>query len=140
MGGQFSKTISGGQRKRLSVALELISDPQCIVLDEPTSGLDSYNALNLIKIFKKLCAKQGKIIIATIHQPSSMMFHEMDKLLLLHQGTSIYFGSADKIVPYMKYLQINVDERMNPADFFMLEISKYKGQKYSYTSPMNSEN
>ncbi len=73
MGGQFRKSISGGQRKRVAIGVELLADPSCLVLDEPTSGLDSNNSTKIIRILKSL-AKDGRVIIATIHQPSSLMF------------------------------------------------------------------
>ena len=75
MGGEFSKTISGGQRKRVAIGVELLSDPICMILDEPTSGLDSSISLKLLRLMKKI-ANEGKIIITTIHQPSTLMFND----------------------------------------------------------------
>jgi ATP-binding cassette, subfamily G (WHITE), eye pigment precursor transporter len=65
------KTISGGERKRTAIGVELITDPSMILLDEPTSGLDSFMAKSICKLLQKLAHKQGKTIISTIHQPSS---------------------------------------------------------------------
>lgn len=72
-----------------------------------------------MKILKKL-AEDGRVIIATIHQPSTLMFQEMDKLMLLGKGKTLYMGPAKEIVPYMKSIGIQVNLHMNPADFFML--------------------
>jgi len=69
----MKKTISGGERKRTAIGVELITDPSLILLDEPTSGLDSFKALQIVKLLKKL-ADQGKTVISTIHQPSSESF------------------------------------------------------------------
>lgn len=77
-------------------------------------------------ILRKLAQEDNKIIISTIHQPSSRMFHEMDKLFLLNLGSTVYFGPSDFIVPYMEGIGVKIDYRMNPADFFMLEISQLK--------------
>lgn len=70
VGNNFIKGISGGERKRTSIGVELITNPSIIFLDEPTTGLDSTTALQVILLLKKL-AKQGKTVISTIHQPSS---------------------------------------------------------------------
>lgn len=72
-----------------------------------------------MKILKKL-AEDGRVIIATIHQPSTLMFQEMDRLMLLGKGKTLYIGSAKEVVPYMKSIGIKVNLHMNPADFFML--------------------
>ena len=66
IGGVFHKTLSGGERKRTAIGVELITDPSIIFLDEPTSGLDSFKALTIVKLLKKL-ARKGKTIISTIH-------------------------------------------------------------------------
>lgn len=70
IGGEFFKGISGGERKRTSIGVELITNPSVIFLDEPTTGLDSETALNCISVLKKM-AHEGRTIISTIHQPSS---------------------------------------------------------------------
>jgi ABC-type multidrug transport system ATPase subunit len=117
---QFKKSISGGQKKRVSIGVELISNPHILIFDEPTSGLDSHNALVLVNILSSLAKKEGKLVITTIHQPSTLMFRAMDRLYLLKEGRRIYDGKAGQIVPYMESLEIKVNYRMNPADFFML--------------------
>jgi ABC-type multidrug transport system ATPase subunit len=94
IGGKFRKGISGGQRKRVEIALELISDPPVMFLDEPTSGLDSYTSEIIIKKLSMLARQYGKTIIYVIHQPNSHIFNQMDKLMLLYKGRIIYFGDA----------------------------------------------
>lgn len=74
----------------------------------------------------KLAKDEGKLIISTIHQPSTLMFQNFDKLLVMRKGTQVYFGQAGKLVTYMSNLNIKIDERMNPTDFLMFEISNYK--------------
>ena len=73
IGSPLQKTISGGERKRTAIGVELITDPSLLLLDEPTSGLDSFKALQIVKLLDRL-AKKGKTIISTIHQPSSEAF------------------------------------------------------------------
>jgi len=100
VGNADKKYLSGGERKRLNVALELLLDPTIIVLDEPTSGLSSKDSEKLIEILDEL-KLQGKIIIATIHQPNADLFQRFDKLLLLDRGgIQVYFGSTKDIFSY----------------------------------------
>eukprot|EP00494_Astrolonche_serrata_P024580 UN24839 len=77
--------ISGGQKKRVGVGVELIADPEFVFLDEPTTGLDSHTALELVKTLQKL-ARQGHCIIVVIHQPSAAVFNTFDTLWLLSKG------------------------------------------------------
>ena len=74
VGNHLIKGISGGEKKRTSIAFELISDPQVIVLDEPTSGLDSLTSFVIIQYLKNLALNQNKTVIMTIHQPNSDIF------------------------------------------------------------------
>ena len=99
IGGEFFKGVSGGERKRTSIGVELVSNPSLIFLDEPTTGLDSYTATILMKILKNL-AKSGRTIIQTIHQPNSETFQEFDKLMLLSAGKIIFFNKKELAVPY----------------------------------------
>ncbi|TBU07351.1 ABC transporter [Hamiltosporidium magnivora] len=88
------KSISGGERKRTMIGVELVSDPKIILLDEPTSGLDSSYALDIIKLFKKIAEKNNVTIIFTIHQPSYEMFLLFDRLILLFNGNTVYNNTA----------------------------------------------
>lgn len=69
IGNTEARGISGGERKRVSIGVELVSDPSILFLDEPTSGLDAFNALNIIKAIKEMAVRDGKICLMTIHQP-----------------------------------------------------------------------
>lgn len=91
IGGEFIKGVSGGERKRTSIGVELITNPSVIFLDEPTTGLDSETALNCISVLKHM-AKEGRTIISTIHQPSSQIYSTFDELLLLVEGNIIFQG------------------------------------------------
>ena len=77
IGGPLIKGVSGGERKRTSIGVEIITDPKMIFLDEPTTGLDSYTASVLVEIFREL-TREGKTIICTIHQPTSEIFANFD--------------------------------------------------------------
>ena len=100
VGSVEDKRLSGGERKRLNVALELLSDPLIVVLDEPISGLSSKDSERIIEMLIEL-KEQGKMIIATIHQPNPDIFQQFDKLLLIdQQGTEVYFGSTNSVFSY----------------------------------------
>ena len=90
VGSALRKTISGGERKRTSIAVELVTDPSLIVLDEPTSGLDSFKATGIVQTLHNLAQTRGKTIISTIHSPSSDAFVYFDKLILLTDGHIVF--------------------------------------------------
>lgn len=106
VGSPLEKTISGGQRKRLNIALELIREPSVLFVDEPTSGLSSRDSENIMDLLKELALK-GKLIFVVIHQPSSDIFKMFDKLVILDKGGyPIYNGNPVDAVMYFKR-QIN---------------------------------
>eukprot|EP01103_Thecamoeba_quadrilineata_P005447 TRINITY_DN15243_c0_g1_i1.p1 TRINITY_DN15243_c0_g1~~TRINITY_DN15243_c0_g1_i1.p1 ORF type:complete len:644 (+),score=100.96 TRINITY_DN15243_c0_g1_i1:141-2072(+) len=118
VGSQFVRGISGGEKKRVSIGCELITDPGLLFLDEPTTGLDAYNSLVIMELLNTL-AKSGRTIVCTIHQPRSSIFDLFDQLLLLSQGNVVYFGPANKAVEYFAAVGIHCGNFTNPADFFI---------------------
>lgn len=102
VGTPFNKVISGGQRKRLNIALELIREPVVLFLDEPTSGLSSRDSENLMDLLRDLTLK-GKLIFTVIHQPSSEIFKMFDRIIILDQGGSMaWYGNPVDAVVYFK--------------------------------------
>jgi ABC-type multidrug transport system ATPase subunit len=102
VGNPLNKKISGGQRKRLNIALELIREPAVLFLDEPTSGLSSRDSENIMDLLKELALK-GKLVFVVIHQPSSGIFKMFDKLLILDTGGyTIYRGNPVDSIIYFK--------------------------------------
>jgi ABC-type multidrug transport system ATPase subunit/ABC-type multidrug transport system permease subunit len=122
IGSAMSKGISGGERKRVALAMELIPNPSILFLDEPTSGLDTVNAYNVVSLLSDLAHQTKRTIIVTIHQPPSEIFHMLDDLLLLADGRVVYHGTAADAVPYFTSLGHPCPMYTNPADFFFLEL------------------
>lgn len=102
VGNPLSKTISGGERKRVNIALELLRQPSILFLDEPTSGLSSRNSLSIMDLLKQLTLT-NKLIFVVIHQPSSDIFKMLDKLVILDSGGyPIYYGNPVEAIGYFK--------------------------------------
>ncbi|EKX38776.1 hypothetical protein GUITHDRAFT_115105 [Guillardia theta CCMP2712] len=118
VGDVFRKGLSGGQLRRLSIAVELVRSPSILLLDEPTSGLDSAAAENIMKHLSYL-AKLGTTVVCTIHQPPSEVWASFDKFCLLSEGKCLYFGSARDSVEYFGRLGHPCPSLSNPADFFL---------------------
>jgi len=93
IGNDMIKGLSGGERKRTSIGVEMITNPQILFCDEPTSGLDSFNAKKIVDVLISQ-AKEGRAVISTIHQPSSETYANFDKLILMSEGSIIYQGPA----------------------------------------------
>ena len=109
VGNPIEKVISGGQRKRLNIALELIREPAVLFVDEPTSGLSSRDSENIMDLMKELTRK-GKLIFVVIHQPSSYIFKLFDRLLLLDTGGYVvYYGEPVDSVSYFKTAAMHID-------------------------------
>lgn len=117
------KGVSGGEKKRISIAVELISDPQVIFLDEPTSGLDSLTSYIICSELRKLAKTKNKTVIMTIHQPNSETYELFDELILLVEGRLIYHDKADQVTSYFQQnFGLVCPEFSNPPDFFMSKI------------------
>ena len=123
IGGPLVKGVSGGERKRTSIGVELITDPSLIFLDEPTTGLDSFTATNVMEILGDLARKDGRTVVSTIHQPNSDIFEMFDRLMLLARGKIIYFNEASLSVEFFARQGEACPDLSNPADFFMTMMS-----------------
>lgn len=119
IGNTFIRGVSGGERKRVSIAHEMLVNPSLLILDEPTSGLDSTAAYRLVQTLQKLARKGGKTVITSVHQPSSRVYQMFDSVLVLCDGRSIYFGKGSDAMSYFYSLGFQPSFPMNPADFLL---------------------
>jgi len=120
-GGLPLRGLSGGERKRLSIATGIMSTPSIVFLDEPTSGLDSFAALKVMGHLRTISHMGGPSIVASIHQPRAAIWAMFDKALLLSLGRLMFFGPRDQVVPWFKNLGYNYDPAMHgvPSDWIM---------------------
>ncbi|CAN6461511.1 unnamed protein product [Victoria cruziana] len=111
--------ISGGQRKRVNVGLEMVMEPSLLILDEPTSGLDSASSQLLLRALRRE-ALEGVNVCMVVHQPSYTLFRMFDDLILLAKGgMTVYHGPVTEVEEYFLHLGISVPERVNPPDHFI---------------------
>ncbi|XP_030420747.1 ATP-binding cassette sub-family G member 2-like [Gopherus evgoodei] len=118
VGTQFIRGVSGGERKRTNIGMELITDPAVLFLDEPTTGLDASTA-NAVLLLLKRMSSQGKTIIFSLHQPRYSIFRLFDSLMLLAAGSLLYHGPARNALQYFKSIGYECEPYNNPADFFL---------------------
>uniref|UniRef100_A0A6B2KZL6 ABC transporter domain-containing protein n=1 Tax=Arcella intermedia TaxID=1963864 RepID=A0A6B2KZL6_9EUKA len=117
----IARGLSGGERKRVSVCVELIHNPLLLFLDEPTSGLDSYAAKTVLNCLRGL-SNQGRTVLCTIHQPSAEILKMFDKLLLLGSGSTVYFGPTNEAPQYFASIGHPLPKFCNPGDHYMTII------------------
>ncbi|PJF19160.1 ABC-2 type transporter domain-containing protein [Paramicrosporidium saccamoebae] len=134
IGTPETKGISGGERKRTAIAMEMIMNPDILFLDEPTSGLDTFAAYNVVSQLKSL-AENGKTVVATIHQPASKTFNLFDDLLLLAEGRVIYYGPTQNVLEYLSQLDFECPQYTNPADFLFMDVLN-ESDTSSYAGPI----
>jgi len=118
IGSALRKGISGGEKRRVSIGIELITQPSILFLDEPTSGLDSYAASQVMKLLRNI-ADAGNTVLFTIHQPSSNLFQSFDQLILLHKGRLMYQGKVKNVNTDFHTNGYSVPSNYNPGDWVL---------------------
>ena len=111
--------LSGGEKKRVNIGTELLTDPAVLLLDEPTSGLDSTSAVALLKLLHTFADENGKTVITSIHQPSSAVFRSFDRLMMLSEGNVVYFGTPVDSLDYLRRVDLPCPDGYNAADHWM---------------------
>ncbi|KAI8801457.1 putative ABC transporter [Cladochytrium replicatum] len=119
VGTPIQKGISGGQKRRVSVASQLITSPKILFLDEPTSGLDSSASFEVISFLRDFAKRNSILVVASIHQPSTATFELFDKLILLSQGKTVYNGAVSDLPTYFSESGYPIPTYTNPAEFIL---------------------
>ncbi|XP_028323896.1 ATP-binding cassette sub-family G member 8 [Gouania willdenowi] len=122
VGNDYVRGVSGGERRRVSIAVQLLWNPGILILDEPTSGLDSFTAHNLVITLSRL-ARGNRLVLLSVHQPRSDIFQLFDLVVLLSSGSAVYCGPARDMVPYFTALGHPCPRYCNPSDFYVDLIS-----------------
>ncbi|PWA56733.1 pigment precursor permease, P-loop containing nucleoside triphosphate hydrolase [Artemisia annua] len=123
IGGWGVKGLSGGQKRRVSICLELLTHPKLLLLDEPTSGLDSAAPFYVMDRIVKLTRQYGITVLATIHQPSSQVFGLFNNLCLLSLGKTIYFGPTFRATRFFAVNGFPCPDEQSPADHYLMTIN-----------------
>ncbi|KAF9196484.1 hypothetical protein BGZ50_000104 [Haplosporangium sp. Z 11] len=127
IGASGQRSISGGEKRRVSIACELVTSPSILFLDEPTSGLDSYNAYNVVECLVTLARNYNRTVVCTIHQPRSNIFALFDQLVLMAKGQLVYSGETRALNGHLRSLGHPCPEGYNMADY-MLDLTMYSGK------------
>ncbi|TVU46245.1 hypothetical protein EJB05_05770, partial [Eragrostis curvula] len=124
IGGWAHKGISGGQRRRVSVCMEILTRPALLFLDEPTSGLDSAASFHVVGRIARLARREGMTVVAAVHQPSSEVFGLFNGLCLLAYGRTVFFGPAADANQFFALSGFPCPSLMNPSDHFLRTVNK----------------
>ncbi|KAF9361522.1 ATP-binding cassette sub- G member 2 [Mortierella sp. AD094] len=127
IGASGQRSISGGEKRRVSIACELVTSPSILFLDEPTSGLDSYNAFNVVECLVTLARNYNRTVVCTIHQPRSNIFAMFDQLVLMAKGQLVYSGEVRNLNGHLRSLGHACPEGYNMADY-MLDLTMQTGK------------
>eukprot|EP00158_Paraphelidium_tribonemae_P009241 Partr_v1_DN28810_c2_g1_i2_m34268 putative ATP-binding cassette, subfamily G (WHITE), member 2 len=119
IGSPGKRGISGGERKRVSIGIELVTSPKLLFLDEPTSGLDSFTAVSIIECIKKVAEEEACAVIMTCHQPRELLMSMFDNIALMSEGKAVYFGSLVGGLDHFKSCGFTCPGNTNPSDFFL---------------------
>ncbi|XP_067011070.2 protein scarlet isoform X2 [Anabrus simplex] len=130
------RALSGGERKRLLFAVQLLTDPPILLCDEPTTGLDSYSALSVVEKLQQLALK-GKVVMCSIHQPTSDVFHCFHQLVLIAGGRVAYHGPVALAAKYFSSLGLVCPEAYNSAEFYVRQLSIVPGKEEESSTKIN---
>lgn len=108
--------LSGGEYKRLSIGVEMVTNPPIMFFDEPTSGLDSVATYQIISYLRKL-ARDGRLIVCVVHQPSSRLMKLFDDILVVSRGCVLYSGPQDEMLGHFQKSGFECPQYYNPADY-----------------------
>ncbi|KAL0725610.1 hypothetical protein Bca4012_040209 [Brassica carinata] len=126
IGNEGHRGVSGGERRRVSIGIDIIHDPIVLFLDEPTSGLDSTSAFMVVQVLKRI-ARSGSMVIMSIHQPSARIIDLLDRLIILSRGKSVFVGSPTSLPQFLSDFGHPVPEKENITEFALDLIRQLEG-------------
>ncbi|XVE69028.1 hypothetical protein DITRI_Ditri09bG0116800 [Diplodiscus trichospermus] len=126
IGDEGHRGVSGGERRRVSIGIDIIHDPIILFLDEPTSGLDSTSAFLVVKVLQRI-AQTGSIVIMSVHQPSNRILGLLDRLIFLSRGQTVYSGSPASLPLYFSEFGHPIPEKENKTEFALDLIRELEG-------------
>jgi ATP-binding cassette subfamily G (WHITE) protein 2 len=128
VGDEKVRGVSGGERRRVSIGVDLVHDPAVLLLDEPTSGLDSTSALHVMQILSNMAVKRNRTVLLTIHQPSYRILDTINKFLVLSRGNVIYYGDVPEMEKYFNDLGYSMPENMSVVEHALDIIEEAQDQ------------
>lgn len=128
VGDDRVRGISGGERRRVSIGVDVIHDPRVLILDEPTSGLDSSSALQIIDLLKSMAENHGRTIILSIHQPGFRIVKSFNSILLMANGSVLHHGSVDQLGVHMRSMGLDLPLQVNIVEFAIESIETLQQQ------------
>lgn len=138
IGGGSNRGISGGERRRVSIGVDLVHDPAVILIDEPTSGLDSASALHVVSLLRSMVVNQGKTIVLTIHQPGFRILELFDHIVLLSEGFVMHHGSLNLLEERLRLAGHGIPPHVNVLEFAIDDIESLVVQTSETPSDQSS--
>ncbi|KAG6700579.1 hypothetical protein I3842_08G119100 [Carya illinoinensis] len=126
---RLAHSLSGGERRRVSIGLSLLHDPAVLLLDEPTSGLDSSSAFNVMQTLKSIATSRHRTVVLSIHQPSFKILSTIDRILLLSKGTVVHHGTLSSLQSFLVSNDFNVPPQLNALEYAMEVLNQLKELK-----------
>ncbi|XP_074566785.1 ABC transporter G family member 5-like [Curcuma longa] len=139
IGDEIHRGVSGGERRRVSIGMDIIHDPIVLFLDEPTSGLDSTSAFMVVKVLQRI-AHSGSIVIMSVHQPSYRILRLLDRLLFLSRGQTVYSGPPDGLHSFFADFGHSIPDGENPTEFALDLIRELEGTPAGATALVQFNN
>lgn len=139
VGDEEKRGISGGERKRVSIGVEMIHDPSILLLDEPTSGLDSTSALQVVELLSSMTRSKQRTVILSIHQPGYRILQYISNFLILSHGLTVHFGSLKSLEKRIGEMGIEIPIQLNALEFAMEIIDKLKEEPNPPASQIEEE-
>ncbi|KAK1271603.1 ABC transporter G family member 20 [Acorus gramineus] len=126
IGDEGHRGVSGGERRRVSIGIDIVHDPIILFLDEPTSGLDSTSAFMVVKVLQRI-AKSGSIVVMSVHQPSYRILSLLDRLIFLSRGQTVYYGSPESLPSFFSAFGRPMPENENRTEYALDVIRDLEG-------------